>query len=117
VLLSEWRIYGGYNSYDSSQEQIAMTASNAVARKRVLSLSDCAVQAKQSSYGQSPTAQISSAAARDTAIALIVDEMRYLQEKEFGALITAIREIAQKQTPIDPHRSRPSSISRPLRPR
>jgi hypothetical protein len=40
------------------------------------------------------------AAARDTAIALIVDEMQYLQEKEFGALITAIHEIAQKQLPL-----------------
>jgi hypothetical protein len=40
------------------------------------------------------------AKARETAIALIVDEMQYLQEKEFAALITAIHMIAQRQLPL-----------------
>ena len=40
------------------------------------------------------------AAARKTAIALVIDEMQYLPEKEFGALIMALHQIAQKQLPL-----------------
>lgn len=40
------------------------------------------------------------AQARETAVALIVDEMQYLQEKEFAALITAIHMVAQRQLPL-----------------
>ncbi len=40
------------------------------------------------------------AAARNTAIALIIDEMQYLSEKEFGALITAVHAVGQKQLPL-----------------
>ena len=40
------------------------------------------------------------AKARNTAVALIIDEMQYLEEKEFGALITAIHHVGQKQLPL-----------------
>lgn len=40
------------------------------------------------------------AAARKTAIVLIIDEMQYLSEKEFAALITAIHLIGQKKLPF-----------------
>lgn len=40
------------------------------------------------------------AAARNTGIALIIDEMQYLAEHEFGALITAIHAVGQKQLPL-----------------
>ena len=40
------------------------------------------------------------AASRKTGIALIIDEMQYLKESEFGALITAIHTVGQKQLPL-----------------
>jgi hypothetical protein len=40
------------------------------------------------------------AAARKTAIALVIDEMQYLPEKEFGALIMALHQVAQKKLPL-----------------
>ncbi len=40
------------------------------------------------------------AAARQTAVALIIDEMQYLSEKEFSALITAIHLAGQKRLPL-----------------
>lgn len=40
------------------------------------------------------------ARARQTGIALMIDEMQYLKEDEFGALITAIHTIGQKQLPL-----------------
>ena len=40
------------------------------------------------------------AAARQMTVALIVDEMQYLPEKEFGALIMAIHAVGQKQLPL-----------------
>ena len=40
------------------------------------------------------------AAARQTAVALIIDEMQYLSEKEFSALITAIHLAGQKRLPF-----------------
>ena len=46
------------------------------------------------------TAIAEAAAARNTAIALVIDEMQYLQEKEFAALIRAIHAVAQKQLPL-----------------
>lgn len=46
------------------------------------------------------TALADAAAARHTAIALVVDEMQYLQEKEFAALIRAIHAVAQKRLPL-----------------
>jgi len=46
------------------------------------------------------TALAEAAAARATAVALIVDEMQYLPQKEFAALITAIHMVAQKQLPL-----------------
>lgn len=38
--------------------------------------------------------------ARQTGIVLIIDEMQYLDENEFGALITAIHAVGQKQLPL-----------------
>jgi len=38
--------------------------------------------------------------ARGTAVALLLDEMQYLSEAEFRALITAIHTVAQKQRPL-----------------
>jgi hypothetical protein len=46
------------------------------------------------------TAIAEAAAARKTAIALIIDEMQYLSEKEFAALITAIHLVGQKNLPL-----------------
>jgi hypothetical protein len=46
------------------------------------------------------TALAEAAEARHTAIALVVDEMQYLQEKEFAALIRAIHAVAQKRLPL-----------------
>jgi hypothetical protein len=46
------------------------------------------------------TAIAEAAAARKTAIALIIDEMQYLSEKEFAALITAIHLVGQKSLPL-----------------
>ena len=40
------------------------------------------------------------AAERKTAIALIIDELQYISEEEFGALIMAIHSVAQKQLPL-----------------
>lgn len=40
------------------------------------------------------------AAARQTAVALIIDEIQYITEEEFGALITAIHAVGQKQLPL-----------------
>jgi AAA+ ATPase superfamily predicted ATPase len=40
------------------------------------------------------------AAARQTAIALIIDELQYLSEKELSALIMAIHRISQKNLPL-----------------
>lgn len=40
------------------------------------------------------------AAARKTAVVLIIDEMQYLTEKEFAALITALHLAAQKKLPF-----------------
>ncbi|MBV9490797.1 MAG: ATP-binding protein, partial [Verrucomicrobia bacterium] len=40
------------------------------------------------------------AAARQTAIALIVDEIQYLSERELGALVGAVHKANQKQLPI-----------------
>ena len=40
------------------------------------------------------------AAARKTAVAIIIDEIQYLSEKEFSALIMAIHRISQKQLPL-----------------
>lgn len=40
------------------------------------------------------------AAARKTGIALIIDEMQYLDESEFGSLITAIHTVGQQQLPL-----------------
>ncbi|MBF0492374.1 MAG: AAA family ATPase [Deltaproteobacteria bacterium] len=40
------------------------------------------------------------AAARQTGIALIIDEIQYISEKEFGALIMAIHAVGQKQLPV-----------------
>jgi len=40
------------------------------------------------------------AASRKTAIALVIDEMQYLPENEFGALIMALHQVAQKQLPL-----------------
>lgn len=40
------------------------------------------------------------AADRGTAVALIIDELQYLNEKELGALIMAMHQIAQRQLPI-----------------
>lgn len=48
------------------------------------------------------TAIAEAAAARNTAIALVIDEMQYLQEKEFAALIRAIHAVAQKKLPLVP---------------
>lgn len=40
------------------------------------------------------------AADRGTAVALIIDELQYLDEKELGALIMAMHQIAQRQLPM-----------------
>ncbi len=40
------------------------------------------------------------AQARETAVAIIIDEIQYLSEKEFSALIMAIHRISQKQLPL-----------------
>ena len=40
------------------------------------------------------------AEARGTAVAIIIDEIQYLSEKEFSALIMAIHRIVQKQLPL-----------------
>lgn len=40
------------------------------------------------------------AADRGTAVALIIDELQYLAEKELGALIMAMHQIAQRQLPV-----------------
>lgn len=40
------------------------------------------------------------AASRKTAIALVIDEMQYLTERELGALIMALHQIAQKRLPL-----------------
>jgi len=40
------------------------------------------------------------AESRDTAIALIIDEVQYLPEDQLGALIMAIHNVAQKQLPL-----------------
>ena len=40
------------------------------------------------------------AAARHTAIAIIIDEVQYLQENELSALIMAIHKVTQKQLPL-----------------
>jgi AAA+ ATPase superfamily predicted ATPase len=40
------------------------------------------------------------AEARGTAIAIIIDEIQYLSEKEFSALIMAIHKISQRQLPL-----------------
>jgi len=40
------------------------------------------------------------ARARNSAVALILDEVQYLSEKEFRALITAIHAVSQKQLPL-----------------
>lgn len=40
------------------------------------------------------------AADRATAVALLIDELQYLDEKELGALIMAMHQIAQRQLPI-----------------
>lgn len=40
------------------------------------------------------------AQARDTAISIIIDEIQYLSEKEFSALIMAIHKISQRQLPL-----------------
>ena len=40
------------------------------------------------------------ARARNSAVALILDEIQYLSEKEFRALITAIHAVSQKQLPL-----------------
>ncbi len=40
------------------------------------------------------------AEARNSAVALILDEIQYLSEKEFRALITAIHAVSQKQLPL-----------------
>lgn len=45
-------------------------------------------------------AMAEAAVARGTAIALIIDEMQYLHESEFGALITSVHAIGQKQLPL-----------------
>lgn len=40
------------------------------------------------------------AAERDTAVALCIDEMQYLSEKEFSALIMAVHKVAQMNLPL-----------------
>ncbi|WP_226018223.1 ATP-binding protein [Novosphingobium sp. FKTRR1] len=40
------------------------------------------------------------AKARDTAVALIIDEVQYVAEAEFSALIMAVHRISQKQLPV-----------------
>ncbi|HLG87008.1 MAG TPA: ATP-binding protein [Alphaproteobacteria bacterium] len=40
------------------------------------------------------------ALARDTAVAIIIDELQYLQEKELSALIMAMHRVAQNQLPL-----------------
>jgi len=40
------------------------------------------------------------ARARSSSVALLLDEIQYLQEKEFRALITAIHAVSQKQLPL-----------------
>jgi AAA ATPase domain len=40
------------------------------------------------------------AKARQTAVAIIIDELQYIDEKEFAALISAVHLIAQKQLPM-----------------
>lgn len=40
------------------------------------------------------------AKARQTAIAIIIDELQYIDEEEFSALIMAVHRVAQKQLPI-----------------
>lgn len=40
------------------------------------------------------------AQARETAVAIIIDEIQYLSEKEFSALIMAIHRISQRQLPL-----------------
>ncbi len=40
------------------------------------------------------------ARARGTAVALIIDEIQYLPEREFGALITALHRMAQENLPV-----------------
>ena len=40
------------------------------------------------------------AAARDSSIALLVDEIQYLNQKELGALIMAMHKIQQRQLPM-----------------
>lgn len=46
------------------------------------------------------TAIAEAAASRGTAVALIIDEMQYLAEAEFAALITALHAVGQKQLPL-----------------
>lgn len=46
------------------------------------------------------TAVAEAAASRNTAIALIIDEIQYITEDEFGALIMAIHAVGQKQLPF-----------------
>jgi hypothetical protein len=46
------------------------------------------------------TSVAEAAKSRKTAVALIIDEMQYLREKEFGALIAAIHQVGQKQLPL-----------------
>src|SRR5258707_15254228 len=40
------------------------------------------------------------AKARNTAVAIIIDELQYIKEQEFSALIMAIHRISQKQLPL-----------------
>ncbi len=40
------------------------------------------------------------AKARDTAVAIIIDELQYISEREFAALISAVHLVAQKQLPL-----------------
>jgi AAA ATPase domain len=42
----------------------------------------------------------SAAKARNTAVALIIDELQYVKEQEFSAMIMAVHRISQKQLPL-----------------
>ncbi len=46
------------------------------------------------------TAVAGAAAARKTAITLVIDEMQYLSERDFSALIMALHHVAQTQLPL-----------------